>query len=325
MGVKMETNFNNQRVLITGANGFIGSHMVERMVKEKAQVSVIVRDSSDLWRLDEVKRDLDIYRTDLRNLDLVSNIVMQIKPDYIFHCGAYGVDGRQKDFFVAAQANIFGTMNLIHSLKDIGCKKFINVGTCMEYGNKQEIIQEDSLLAPDSIYGSTKASASIIAHQMAVNYDIDLVTLRPFGVFGEKEGSHKFFPYIILSILEDKQVNLTPCEQYRDYCYIENVIDGFVFAAQNNASKNGIFNIASGEIHKLKFFVDMIYNEMQSTNSPNYGALPYRANEVWRQQPDISKISNLLKWEPKISLKEGIAKTVTWYKENKHKFIGTTR
>src|SRR4051794_26167643 len=105
MEVKMETNFKNQRVLITGANGFIGSHMVERMVKEEAQVSVIVRDFSDLWRLDEVKKDLNIYRTDLRNLELVSKVVMQIKPDYIFHCGAYGVDGRQKDFFVDAQAN----------------------------------------------------------------------------------------------------------------------------------------------------------------------------------------------------------------------------
>jgi nucleoside-diphosphate-sugar epimerase len=325
MEVKMETNFNNQRVLITGANGFIGSHVVERLVKEKAEVSVIVRESSDLWRLDEFQKNIDIYKTDLRNLDLLSKTVMQIKPDYIFHCGAYGVDGRQKDFFEAAQANIFGTMNLIHSLKNIGCKKFINVGTCMEYGNKQKIIQEDALLEPDSIYGSTKASATIIAHQMAVNYDIDLVTLRPFGVFGEKEGSHKFFPYIILSMLEDKQVNLTPCEQYRDYCYIENVVDGFVLASQNNATKNGIYNIASGDIHKLKYFVDMINNEMPSSKLPNYGALPYRENEVWRQQPDISKIRNHIKWEPKISLQEGIAKTITWYKQNKHKFIGTTR
>lgn len=321
----METNFKNKKVLITGSNGFIGSHMVERMVKEGAQVSVIVRDSSDLWRLDDVQKDLDIYRTDLRNSELVSKSVMQIKPDFIFHIGAYGVDGRQNDFFVAAHSNIIGTMNLIHSLKDIGCKKFINIGTCMEYGNTQEVIQEDSFLKPDSIYGSTKASATIIAHQMAVNYDIDLVTLRPFGVFGEKEGSHKFFPYIILSMLEGKQVNLTPCEQYRDYCYIENVIDGFVLAAQNNSIKYEIFNIASGEIQKLKFYVDMVYKEMQSTDLPNYGALHYRENEVWRQQPDISKIKNLLKWEPKISLEDGIAKTVAWYKENKDKFIGTTR
>lgn len=325
MEAVMETNFKNKKVLITGANGFIGSHMVERMVKEEAQVSIIVRDSSDLWRLDDVQKDLDIYRADLRNSELVSESVKQVKPDFIFHIGAYGVDGRQNDFFVAAHSNIIGTMNLIHSLKDIGCKKFINVGTCMEYGNKKEIIQEDSILKPDSIYGSTKASATIIAHQMAINYDIDLVTLRPFGVFGEKEGSHKFFPYIILSMLEGKQVNLTPCEQYRDYCYIENVIDGFVLAALNNSIKYEIFNIASGEIQKLKFYVDMLYKEMQSTDLPNYGALPYRENEVWRQQPDVSKIKNLLKWEPKISLEEGIAKTAAWYKENKDKFTGTTR
>lgn len=322
----METHsYKNQKVLITGANGFIGSHMVQRMVREGGQVSVFVRDSSELWRLDDVKQNIDIYRTDLRDLELLAKSVKQIKPDYIFHIGAYGVDARQKDFFIAAQTNIIGTLNLLESIRDIGCKKFLNVGTCMEYGDKQEIIHEDSYLMPDSIYGSTKASATIIAHQMAKTYNIDLVTLRPFGVFGEKEGSHKFFPYIILSILEDKEVNLTPCEQYRDYCYIENVIDGFVLAGQNNAVKNEIFNIGSGEINKLKFYVDMIYQEMEAKKSPNYGALTYRENEVWRQQPDTSKIRKLLKWEPKISLAQGIAKTVAWYKENQDKFIGTTR
>lgn len=321
----METNFKNQKVLITGANGFIGSHMVQRMVNEEARVSIFVRDSSDLWRLDDVKKDVDIYRIDLRDRELVDYSVKKIKPDFIFHMGAYGVDARQKDFFVAAHTNIIGTMNLLNAMKDIGCKKFINTGTCMEYGNNQEIIQEDSYLMPDSIYGSTKASATIIAHQMAANYNIDLVTLRPFGVFGEKEGSHKFFPYIILSILENKVVNLTPCEQYRDYCYIENVIDGFVLAAQNDEIKNEIFNIGSGDINKLKFYVDMIYKEMRSNKSPNYGAFSYRENEVWRQQPDTSKIKKLLKWEPKISLAEGVAKTVAWYKENTDKIIGTTR
>lgn len=125
------------------------------------------------------------------------------------------MDSRQKDYLTSVNTNIIGTMNMLNSLKDVRCKKFINVGTCMEYGDKKDIIKENSHLEPDSIYGSTKASSSIISHQIASENNIDIVTLRPFGVFGEKEGSHKFFPYIILSNLDGKEVNLTPCEQYR--------------------------------------------------------------------------------------------------------------
>nr|WP_304220166.1 NAD(P)-dependent oxidoreductase [Fredinandcohnia onubensis] len=321
----MENFFSNQRVLITGANGFIGSHVVQRMVQEEALVSVLVRESSDLWRIEEYKKDIDIHLVDLRDSSAIDKIVKQIKPDFIFHVGAYGVDSRQKDYFTAASTNIMGTMNLLNSVKDIGCKKFINVGTCMEYGDKQEIIKENSYLEPDSIYGSTKASATIIAHQIAKENNINLVTLRPFGIFGEKEGSHKFFPYIILSILEGKEVNLTPCEQYRDYCYIENIMDGFVLAAKNEAVNHEIFNIGNGEIFKLKHFVDLIYKEMGLQKQPNYGAIPYRKNEVWRQQPDTTKIKRFLNWEPKVSLEEGIKRTINWYMANEEKFIGTKR
>ncbi|MCW2279263.1 NAD-dependent epimerase/dehydratase family protein [Heliophilum fasciatum] len=315
----------NQKVLVTGANGFIGAHLARRLVQENAQVAVSVRESSDVWRLDEIKADIDIHKVDLRDFSAVENCIKQTKPDFIFHVGAYGVDSRQKEYLTAANTNIIGTMNMINATKSTGCKKFINVGTCMEYGDKQEIIREDAHLEPDSIYGSTKASATIIAHQIAAEHHIDIVTLRPFGIFGEKEGTHKFFPYIILSILEGKEVHLTPCEQYRDYCYIENIMDGFILAAQNESVKNEIFNIGSGEVRKLKVYVDMIYKEMGISQRPQYGALAYRKNEVWKQQPDTSKIRNALAWQPKVDLTEGIARTVRWYQANKNKFIGTGR
>jgi nucleoside-diphosphate-sugar epimerase len=129
-----------------------------------------------------------------------------IKPDYVFHMSAYGVDSRQKDWFVAAETNILGIVNLMNILKQTGCEKFLNIGSCMEYGDKKEIIREDATLEPFNIYGSTKAAATIMAHQLAAENGIDIVTLRAFGIFGENEGSHKFFPHILCRCLTVPQL-----------------------------------------------------------------------------------------------------------------------
>ncbi|WP_036945014.1 NAD-dependent epimerase/dehydratase family protein [Pseudobacteroides cellulosolvens] len=320
-----EEFFNGKKVLITGASGFIGSHMVLRMVRENADVCVMARESSDLWRVEDVLNDIDIRRFDLRDQAALSAQMKQIKPDFIFHLGAYGVDARQKDYYEAVNTNIIGTMNLINAAGAIGCQKFINTGSCAEYGNKTEIIHEGDELTPLSIYGSTKAASVIIAHQIAHEKNIDIITLRSFGTFGENEGSHKFFPHLILSILNNIDINLTFCEQYRDYCYIENIIDGFVLAAKDKTVKNGIFNIGSGVVHKMKVFVDLVFKNIDTSSKPNYGAVPYRENEMWKQQPDISKIRDVLGWEQRISLEDGIIRTIRWYENNLHKYKNTGR
>lgn len=312
--------FKGKKVLITGASGFIGSHMVQRMVEEKADVSILTREGSDLWRIEEVIKDIEIIKADLRDAQSIDKSVAQIKPEYVFHMGAYGVDARQRGVIEAINTNIIGTINILTAAANTGCRKFINTGSCAEYGDKSEIIDEGDRLSPLSIYGSTKASAVILAHQMAKERDMDIVTLRSFGVFGENEGSHKFFPYLILSILRDQEIDLTLCEQYRDYCYIKNIMDGFVLAAQNQAIKNELYNIGSGVVYKMKHFVDMVYSHINTAQKPNYGAIPYRENEMWKQQADVTKIKNELGWIPQISLEEGIIKTIEWYRNNQNKY-----
>lgn len=316
----MEGAFTGERVLITGASGFIGSHLVKRMVEQNAQVYVIAREGSDLWRIEDLVRDIRVCRIDVRDSENTDMCIRNTKPDYIFNMAAYGVDARQNDYFIAADTNIIGTMNMLNSLIPLGCKKFINIGTCMEYGDKKDIIREDCHLEPFNIYGSTKAASTMLSHQIAAENDIDIVTLRAFGVFGENEGSHKFFPHIILSLLKNTDVNLTGCEQYRDYCYVENIIDGLVLAALDDTLRNEILNIGTGVIFQLKYYVDKIYKKMEAAGNPKYGAVPYRSGEVWKPHPDVSKIKRVLKWEPRIGFDEGLDRTINWYKKNKERF-----
>lgn len=310
-------DFKDKNILITGGLGFIGSHLVNRMLKEKAKVYIIERKNSNPWRIKSVIDKVNIIEADISNSKEIHKIIKNINPEYVFHLAAYGVDSSKTEYITAVNTNIVGIVNILNSLKDTECKKIINMGTCAEYGNRTELMNEDMRPIPVSIYGSTKACSTILAHQIAKENNISIVTLRPFGIFGEAEAPHKVFCHIILAILQDKDIKLTNCEQYRDYCYVENIIDGMLLSAKNSSIKNNIFNIASGNLYTLKYYVDLIFRNISTTKRPLYGAIPYRKNEMWTPKADISKIKSMLHWEPKVSIEDGIINTIDWYRKNK--------
>jgi nucleoside-diphosphate-sugar epimerase len=194
------------------------------------------------------------------------------------------------------------------------------MGSCAEYGDRKDFMSETMYLEPVSIYGSTKACSTILAHQIAKENNISIATIRPFGVFGEAEERHKVFCHIILTALEGKDVPLTLCEQYRDYCYVENIIDALILAAKSSAVKSEIFNAGSGVSYPLKHYVNLIFKYLDIDRKPIYGAVPYRKNEIWGPKPDISKVKSMLHWKPRIDLEQGIKRTVQWFKVNMHEY-----
>ncbi|PRT09423.1 CDP-abequose synthase [Bacillus thuringiensis] len=317
----MITSFKNKTFLITGGYGFIGSHLARRLLNLQARIVLFIRTPSNFWRLKDIIKNIETYEIDIRDRKQVQDAIKKVNPDYIFHLAAYGVNSAHTDYMHAIETNIIGTCNIIQAAKLMNCKKIINFGSSSEYGNKMEPIHENMLLTPVDIYGSTKAAATILAHQIASENSINLITLRPFGIFGESEEPHKIFSYIILQVLQNKDVNLTFCNQLRDYCYIENIIDACILAVENTTVQNEIFNIGSGTIYPLKHYVELLFKHLKTNSRPNYGAIPSRTNERWVPEADVQKIKNSLSWEPRINIEEGIIKTVNWYKNNKHLYL----
>ena len=314
----MDGALQKKRVLITGANGFIGSHLLKRLLSCGADTAALVRKSADLWRLGDYCRNVRLIKGDLRDPHSFSREIAAFKPEYVFHLAAYGANYMHQDIMSAVSVNTVGIVNLIQAIKNIPCRKLINVGSGLEYGKIEGAITEDTVPRPAGVYGSTKAAATLIAHQMASENNIGIVTLRPFAVFGEAEDRTKFFCHVILSLLENKDVALTGCEQHRDFCYVENTIDGIMLAAKSDHVDNEIFNIAGGASYPLKHYVELIFKYTKSNRRPLYGAIPYRKNEIWYPLPRTSKIKSLLTWEPRVPLEEGIKKTIEWYKKNHH-------
>ncbi|TKI99016.1 NAD-dependent epimerase/dehydratase family protein, partial [Bacillus cereus] len=272
----MIASFKNKTFLITGGYGFIGSHLARRLLNLQAKIVLFIRTPSNSWRLEDILKYIETYEIDIRDKKQVQDAIKKINPDYIFHLAAYGVNSAHTDYIHAIETNVIGTCNIIQAAKLVNCKKIINFGSSSEYGNKMEPIHENMLLTPVDIYGSTKAAATILAHQIASENNTNLITLRPFGIFGEGEEPHKIFSYIILRVLQNKDVNLTLCNQLRDYCYIENVIDACILAVENTTIQNEIFNIGSGTIHPLKHYVELLFKHLKTNSRPNYGAISSR-------------------------------------------------
>lgn len=310
--------FKNKKILITGGYGFIGSHLTKRLLQNESNISIITIPDTNTFRLQDELAEIATYETDICDAAAINSVVKEIHPDYVFHLASYGVNSAHADYEKAVRTNVLGSVNIINAVIGSGCQKFINMGTCSEYGNRET--DEDTIPVPINIYGSTKAATTLILHQIAKENDLPIVTMRPFGVFGEGEEPHKIFSYVILNLLRGKNMPLTPCEQSRDYCHVENIIDALLLTCEKTNITNEIFNVASGESHPLRYYIDLIYKISGTDKKPIYGEMPYRKNELWDPRADTDKIKAMLGWKIKIPLEEGIARTIEWYQQNRNQF-----
>ena len=138
-----EVSLTGKRILVTGGFGFIGSHLVKRLLTEGAEVFIIGRHGTQTWRLNEELKNISIYEVDITDSTKVEICIKDICPEIVFHLAAYGVNSAQHEYIKAANINILGTINLLNSLKDNCCKRFINIGSCAEYGDRKDLMKED--------------------------------------------------------------------------------------------------------------------------------------------------------------------------------------
>lgn len=312
----METSFLGKRLLVTGGAGFIGTHLVRRLISEQADVIVLTKPDSALWRLEDYAGYYRLATADIADENAVCRIMTDIQPDGVFHLAAYGVDPAQQDITQAVSVNVTGTVNVLKAMKACGCSRIVTAGSGAEYGNHHGPVSEDAPLHPENPYASTKAAATIIAHQYAVQNGIDIVTLRPFGVYGEAEPRHKIFSHAIVSMLRGEPLDLTACTQCRDYCYAGDVADAFITAYKNDDIKRGIFNIGTGKALPLRDYIEQIRTSINPQSEVRYGALPNRKDELWSPIPDIRLAAQQLNWHSTISLEEGLEKTISWFRKN---------
>ena len=313
------SDLSGKTIFLTGATGFIGSHLLKRLIKEGCNVHISIRQDSSLWRIEKFRNDFITHKIDLIDFETVKSLIQQIKPNIIFHLASYGVDYRQQNIYRAIDVNVIASVNLFEAFLANNGHKFIYTGTCLEYGHKSVPVSELDALVPIGIYGATKTSSVHILSNMTTSMESGkLIVLRPAGVFGEYEGIHKFVPQVIDKLSDKIPVGMTPGEQMRDYIYINDLIDAYILTAVVPLkNKVETINIGSGKGITMKDFALMISKHIDVSNDLlQFGAVPYRPDEMMYLVANIDKAKSLLGWEPKVPIEKGLEHTIKWYFQN---------
>lgn len=315
----MRFTFTDAQVLVTGSTGFVGSNLTHRLLQEQACVHLLTREQSDLWRLEDVLDRVQIHRVDARDASRLQDVVSAVKPSVIYHCAAFGGSLDEQDPEAIMETNIRGTINLLRAASVYPDACVINTGSSSEYGVKSAPMKEDDLLEPISLYGVTKAAATLCCQMMARATRQPIVTVRLFSPYGPYEDSTRLIPSVIRWCLLGQAPEVTSGEQVRDFVFIEDVVDCYLRIPGAGLRPGAILNVGSGRQMTVRGVVQRIIELSGTSVQPRWGAIPLRPNETTTWVADLSKVRTALGWQPTTTLDEGLRKTIAWF--NAHRSL----
>ena len=309
----------NKRVLVTGGSGFIGSHLVDRLLGEGAEVAVTVRYGNVMKneRLRHCWDSIRVIEADLRNRGALEAGLRDFPPEVVFHLAAYNHVGQS---FVQVEecfdVNAKGTANLLDTCGD-GVERFVYMSTSEVYGHQAGVpFAETMCPQPISPYAITKYAGELYCHmKQRIAGSPSVVITRAFNTFGPYQSAKAVIPELIINCLRGEPVRTTKGEQTREFNYVSNVVDGLVRAGSHEGEIEGPVNIAAGEEVSIRDLVHKIAELTGTRAKIETGALPYRPTEIWRMYADSSRARQALGWEPKVGLDEGLRLTVEWFRE----------
>ena len=307
-----------KNILITGATGFVGANLVKHFLKKGANISIFKRQQSSLWRIKDIIDQISVYNADLLDCAKVNKAVKRIRPDVILHAATYGGHATQANLTRIFKTNFDGTVNLLNSCLKNGFELFVNTGSSSEYGVKDYPMRESDLLKPVTLYGVSKAAASIYCQYAAKRHNLPIVTLRLFSPYGYFDDRSRVISYIILSCLKNKTINISSPNPVRDFIFIDDVVDAYEKTMVRCSNMSGsIFNIGSGKQCSIEKLAGKITRAIDDNTVIKYQKKLSTRIEPKNWVADISKSSVELKWQPKFSIDEGLRKTIVWFRENK--------
>jgi nucleoside-diphosphate-sugar epimerase len=301
------------RALVTGANGFIGSHLTRHLVATGADVVAAFRPGSDTWRIDDLLDDVDVLPFELGAT--TTGLERRLEGlDVLYHLAAAGVTPGRDRFEQAIENNVMGTLRLLELASAVGVGRVVNCGSCFEYGSGSNL-SENELPRPTSDYAASKSAAWILAHSLAHRTGLPVVSVRPFTVYGPGEAAYRLIPSIILAVLGNRPVELTEGEQTRDFLFVADAVAGLVAAGSSADAVGSTFNLCTGIETSVRELAELAV-ETIGAGELRLGALPYREDELWRLSGDPTAARIGLGWSADTPLRQGLEQTAAWFRDH---------
>ncbi len=299
----VKTNF-----CVHGASSLIGKNFCKYLLSKGYLIIIFSRSTSNLEFL-ENQPNVVIYRYDKSILELIDK-VSKVDNAVFVDIAWDGVFGTEKNNPKQITINIPQIISSIELSKNIGVKHWIGFGSQAEYGNinSQTKIDERFPCDPATLYGKSKLFCSKISEELCRVYGIEHSWLRLFSAYGPY-GNHKWFvDYLIEEMRNNNILNITKCEQYLDYLYVDDISDLLILLGKSKGV--GIANLGSGKATQLKDVVEIIRFLTKSKSIINYGAVEYKSDQGMFNEADISKLSDILGWKTKVGIEQGLSNVI---------------
>jgi dTDP-glucose 4,6-dehydratase len=343
--------YGGRTVLVTGADGFMGSHLTEALVLLGANVHAFVRATSSgaLNNIGGLRRHVHVHFADLTDRTSVDYLIRELlgAPDrpYVFHLGAQAHVGESWHRpYETVMANTFGTLNLLQSIVDHGLEleKFDTAGTSEEYGNPHEavahhhdfdaagslVLHERSPINPKSIYATSKVAADFLTMNYHDAFGLPGVVTRMFNNYGPRQNPRYVTGTIITQALTREVVELGQLEPLRDFCFCTDGVRGHLTVAAHGVPGD-LYVYGQGENISMREWAELIFRtgqEMGVWGDREIVSMPGRfrpgASEVMALRVGYEKLHRETGWEPLVSWEEGVARTIRWYADNRERWIG---
>ncbi len=321
-------NFLNKKVLVTGAGGFIGSHLTEQLLQISSETRAFIHyNSRNNWGyLEEIpsslRSNINVITGDLRDFHSVKSAMKQI--DIVFHLGALiGIPYSLSNPKDVIDTNIIGTFNILQAALECQVQKIIHTSTSEVYGSAQYIpIDENHALSPQSPYAATKIAADKLSEAFFHSYNLPVSIIRPFNTYGPRQSLRAIIPTIISQLINDKKVVVGNLNPKRDFTYVLDTVNGMLLLAQHDKTEGMTFNLGIGKSISINELIELISKIMKIDAKIIIDHERIRKNraEVEELNSNNSKAKNMLSWNPKYSLKEGLALTINWINSRKNIF-----
>lgn len=314
-----------KKVLVTGAGGFIGSHLVEELVRKGADVRCFLKYNSKggLGNLTKIPKEifdkLEIIRDDLRDLEAVKKAVENC--EVIFHLGALiSIPYSYENPRGYVETNVIGTLNILEAAKNNkNIKKIVITSTSEVYGTAlYSPIDEKHPLQAQSPYAASKIASDKLAESFAKSFNLPITIIRPFNAYGPRQSTRAVIPTIIYQGLTNDKIKIGSLDPKRDFTFVEDTVKGFIKIAESENSIGEVINIGSGKAVSIEEVVETIKNLLNKNfeieTDPD--KIRPKESEVRLLICDSKKAKEIIGWEPNVSLKEGLNEVINYIRKN---------